>query len=179
MDDRLEQWQVTELTVHWIKAQPKVADFIALMVPGFHDAEDILQRVAVVVTQKYHQFDQSRSFTDWVIGITKYEILAFRRSKARDRHVFDESLIEQIASRYAGIEPKLERARQVMQECIERIQGRNRRVLEMWYAEEISQVQIAERLKTTPNTVYVTLHRIRTLLRNCVQRRLRLGWRSP
>ena len=176
MEERLEQWEVTELTLHWTKAQPKVADFIALMVPGFHDAEDILQRVAVVVTQKYRRYDKERSFTDWAVGIAKFEILAYRRRRARDKHIFDESLIEDIANAYTGIESKLEQARQVMQECVERIQGRNRRVLEMWYLEDISQVQIADCLNTTPNSIYVTLHRIRSILRTCVQRRLRWGW---
>jgi RNA polymerase sigma-70 factor (ECF subfamily) len=179
VDDRLDQKAVTELTVYWTRAQPQVAGFISLMVPDFHDAEDVLQRVAVALVKKFHEFDRQRSFLDWAVGIARYEILAYRRRKARDRHVFDENIIEQISQMYREAEPAFDAVREALGECVGKVTGRNRRLLEMWYLHGVNQVQIARELDTTPNTVYVSLHRIRTALRDCVRRRLKLAWEAP
>jgi RNA polymerase sigma-70 factor, ECF subfamily len=179
VDKELDQKAITELTVYWTKAQPHVANFISLMVPDFHDAEDVLQRVAVALVKKFHEFDRQRSFPDWAVGIARYEILAYRRRKARDRHVFDEEIIEKISQMYREVEPGLDEIREALGECVEKVSGRNRRLLEMWYLHGVDQVKIARELDTTPNTVYVTLHRIRTALRDCVRRRLKLTWELP
>jgi RNA polymerase sigma-70 factor (ECF subfamily) len=178
MEKELDQKAVTELTVYWTRTQPRVADFISLMITDFNDAEDVLQRVAVTLVQKFHQFDRSGSFEAWAIGIAKYEILAYRRRKARDRHVFDETILEQIAQAYPEMRPKLDEVREALGECVEKVQGRNRRLLEMWYIQGVHPGQIAQQLQTTPNTIYVTLHRLRMALRECIQRRLHWSWES-
>ena len=179
MGKGLNQKAITELTVYWTKVQPEVANFVSLMVPSFHDAEDVLQQVAVALVKKFHEFDRREPFRNWAIGIAKYEILAYRRRKARDRHVFDEALMEQVADAYEKTRPMLEEAREGLAQCMEKVQGRNRRLLEMWYRDGIDQVRIAQQLSTTPNTIYVALHRVRTALRDCVGRHLRLAGESP
>ena len=63
-----------QLTVQWAQSQPLIAAFISSLVPDFHDADDILQNVAVVTVRKYEQFDPNRSFVAWAIGIAKNEI---------------------------------------------------------------------------------------------------------
>jgi RNA polymerase sigma-70 factor (ECF subfamily) len=179
VDNGLDQKAVTELAVYWTKAQPQVANFISLMVPDFHDAEDVLQRVAVALVKKFREFDPQRSFPDWAVGIARYEILAYRRRKARDRHVFDEQIIAQITQMYREVEPAFDEVREALAECVKKVTGRNRRLLEMWYLHGVNQVQIARELNTTPSTIYVSLHRIRLALRDCVHRRLRPTWEVP
>ncbi len=179
MDKKLDQKAVTELAVYWTKAQPQVANFISLMIPDFHDAEDVLQRVAVALVKKFPEFDRRRSFPDWAVGIARYEILAYRRRKARDRHVFDESIIEQVAQLYREAEPAFDEVREALGECMAKVTGRNRRLLELWYLGHTSQMDIAREFATTPGTIYVSLHRIRTGLRDCVRRRLHLNLEAP
>ena len=179
MNDELNQKAVTELAVYWTKAQSHVASFISLMVPDFHDAEDVLQRVAVALVKKFHEFDRQRSFRDWAVGIARYEILAYQRRKARDRHVFDENIIKQVSQMYREAESAFDDVREALAECVGKVTGRNRRLLEMWYLNGVNQVEIARELDTTPNTVYVSLHRIRTALRDCVRRRLKWTWEVP
>ena len=60
-----------QITVQWAQSQPLIAAFISSLVPDFHDADDILQNVAVVTVRKYEQFDPNRSFVAWAIGIAK------------------------------------------------------------------------------------------------------------
>ena len=65
------QQDITDLTLHWTRAQPVVAGFISSMVPDFNDAEDILQRVALVIVKKFNQYDKNKLFLVWAMGIAK------------------------------------------------------------------------------------------------------------
>jgi hypothetical protein len=47
--DKFDNEMMADLTVQWTRAQPIVAGFISAMVPNFSDAEDVLQRVALVI----------------------------------------------------------------------------------------------------------------------------------
>ena len=84
----------------WTAAQPTISAFIRTLIPDFQQADDVLQRVAVTLVRKYDQYDPSRPFGAWAIGVAKYEVLYFRRERATDKHLFGDVLVEQIASRY-------------------------------------------------------------------------------
>lgn len=174
----MNQTEVAELTVLWTQTQNRVADFISLLVPDFHDAQDVLQRVAIALVRHFDRYDKSKSFYNWAIGIAKYEILLYRRERSRDRHVFDEGLMDQILQAYQENEPYLQEARKALNICLQGLKGKHRQLVDKWYLQGVSHDQIANELKTSPNVIYVTLHRIRVSLRECVRRRLDVGWEA-
>ena len=96
MDSR----DVEELTCLWTAAQRMVSAFLRTLVPNPSDREDLLQQVAVVIVQKFPQYDRARPFTSWAIGIAKQEVLAYRRHLRTDRHLFNDALVDRIALTY-------------------------------------------------------------------------------
>lgn len=68
----------------WTAAQPAVSAYIASLIPHFHDAEDILQSVALIAVQKSEQYDPATSFLSWCIGIARLEVLAWWRRQGRE-----------------------------------------------------------------------------------------------
>ena len=100
--DKFNEQTMTELTIRWTKAQPVVSGFISSMVPNFHDAEDILQRVALALVRKFDQYNHSKPFVDWALGMARYEILAYRRNKTTDKHFFDHDVITSMAAAAAN-----------------------------------------------------------------------------
>ena len=48
-----------------------VAAFVLSIIPDFHQAEDVLQQVAVVLVREFGQFDTSRPFLPWALGIAQ------------------------------------------------------------------------------------------------------------
>jgi RNA polymerase sigma-70 factor (ECF subfamily) len=88
-----------QLTVQWAQSQPLIAAFISSLVPDFHDANDILQNVAVVTVRKYEQFDPNRSFVAWAIGIAKNEILKYQ-SKQGNRGLLDIDAVDTVTQVY-------------------------------------------------------------------------------
>jgi RNA polymerase sigma-70 factor (ECF subfamily) len=171
--DKFNERTMADLTIRWTKAQPIVSGFISSMVPNFHDAEDILQRVALVLVRKFDQYDRNSPFVGWALGIAKYEILAYKRRKTTDKHLFDHEIITQMAAAYERTESNLPPVRRALVTCLEKFQGRNRRLLEMWYTNQHSAGHIARALRIAKSTVYVILHRTRVALRRCVERQLK------
>ena len=172
IDDQ-KQAATKQLAVYWTQAQPAVFSFICALIPSFHDAQDVLQRVAVVLVEKFDQYDPQRRFVDWAIGIARYEVLKYQRRVARDRQVFQqEATIDALVEAYAASQVPFNALHQALGKCLTHLKDRDRRLLRMWYAQEAGPEKIMQALGVAKKTVYVLLHRLRRSLRACVERRL-------
>jgi RNA polymerase sigma-70 factor (ECF subfamily) len=160
------------LAAHWVKAQPVVAAFIGSIVRDSHRADDLLQEVARISAVKFDEYDSSRAFTSWVLGIARFEILRFRRAQGRSRVMFSDSLLENLIEDFREQSEDSEDRRKALRDCLDSISGRRRIVLEMRYQRDLRPPEIAERLGITPNAVLVLLHRTRRILADCIGRRL-------
>ena len=164
-----------ELAAHWAKSQPLIAVFVASIVTNVHDADDILQNVALVTARKFDQYDKNRPFVAWAIGIARNEILKYYED--RRTTILSVDAIEQIAQvcdseTLHGADTTADRM-QALRQCMERLKVRWRTVLEMHYLRELSPARIAQQLDMSQANVFVILHRVRVALRECVEQRLR------
>jgi len=165
--------EMQRFAVRWTQAQPSVAAFITALVPDFHDAEDLLQRVAVTLVDKYDQYDPAQPFVGWAIGVARVEILRFRQECQRDRLIFDAETIEAVATAYEEINPDLGAINNALNYCMDKLTGRLREVFDLHYLREHAPAEVAEMLDVSLNSVFVSLHRARVSLRDCIQRRLK------
>ena len=168
-----------QLTVRWAQSQPLIASFISSLVPDFHDADDILQNVAMVTVRKYEQFDPNRSFVAWAIGIAKNEILKYQSKQGKRHLLLDIDAIDSVTQVYAKESSTIHDTRidlkNAISTCMSRLKGKWQQIMEMHYLREQSAARIAQHLGMTRNSVFVALHRIRIALRDCVNRRLGEG----
>ena len=59
--DRKPEIQTRErLTRLWLEAEPAVRAYVGASVRGFHDAEDVVQQVALTAARRFDEFDASR-----------------------------------------------------------------------------------------------------------------------
>jgi DNA-directed RNA polymerase specialized sigma24 family protein len=72
----------------WSEAQPVVAAMVAGAVVDFQHSEDLVSQVAETVVMKFDEYDRSRPFTPWALGITRNMILRYYERRAGDRLVF-------------------------------------------------------------------------------------------
>ena len=167
-----------QITVQWAQSQPLIAAFISSLVPDFHDADDILQNVAMVTVRKYEQFDPNRSFVAWAVGIAKNEILKYQ-SKQGNRGLLDIGAIDAVTQVYTKESSTIHDTRidlrNAISTCMSQLKGKWQKIMDMHYLREQSAARIAQQLGMTRNNVFVTLHRIRIALRDCVNRRLGEG----
>jgi RNA polymerase sigma-70 factor (ECF subfamily) len=161
-----------ELAGLWVQSQPAIAAYLTANVVDAHHAEDLVQDVAQVVAEKFAEYDRERSFTSWALGIARNRLLKYYRSRARDRLVLSEMALSKLGEALERVEQEAEDRRIALRTCLDRVAGRRRKVLELRYGENAKVTEIAEKLGMSPDGVSVMLHRIRTILYECVQKQL-------
>ncbi len=115
----------------------------------------------------------------WLRGVARNQLLMHFR-KARSNPVSSDPVMLQQALEQADEIFAGELLRngdgfdyvEALQKCLARLQGTQRKVLDMFYAEEFSRAQIAETLNMSEDGIKSLLRRMRTALRQCVQARL-------
>jgi RNA polymerase sigma-70 factor (ECF subfamily) len=156
----------------WVQSQAAISAYVTANVIDMHHAEDLVQEVAQVVAEKFSEYDRTRSFTSWALGIARNRLLKYYRTRSRDRLVLSETALTQLANALERVEDEAEQRRVALRKCLDQIEGRRRTVLEMRYGENTKVATIAEQLEMSVDSVSVMLHRIRTALFECIQRQL-------
>lgn len=59
-----------------------------------------------------------------------------------------------------------------LRQCIDQLDGRPRRVVELFYGQGLDRPAVATAMQLKPNGVKTLLQRVRATLRNCIERRL-------
>ena len=172
---------VEQLTVLWMKAQPAIAGYISSLVRDYYQADDILQNVAVIVVRKRESYDVDLPFVPWAIGIAKLEVLKHRRTVARDRlrFEFDEALVEKLTDSYQAAAEDLDRDREAVRYCVEKLDTRQREAIRMRHYEDVKSPEIASRMRITPQAARALLYRARKMLVECISKRLRQEVHRP
>ena len=164
--------QRRELARQWVAVQPSVSAYIWSCIPDFHAAEDLLQDVAEDVASSFGRYDPDRPFIGWVLGIARFKVTDYYRKHSRDRHVFQGESLERLVAAFETVFPEVDPKREALEHCIDKLQAKSRRALEMRYEQDMKPAQIAEAIGSTPGSVRVTLTRIRTALSKCIETRL-------
>jgi RNA polymerase sigma-70 factor (ECF subfamily) len=90
---------------------------------------------------------------------------------------FSDETIERLAEERTAHEDTLSRQREALAVCVEKLDADSRELLESRYASGIALRQFAEQHGKSANALYLTMHRIRLRLVECVNRTLKLeGW---
>lgn len=154
----------------FIENQGRLYAYIATLLPHRDDAEEVLQRTSMVLWQKWDRFDQQRGFLPWARGIALNEVRnLLRRSERRNVHL-SEPILELLAVEFE--ERRDEQRTAALSTCLERLQRRQRDLVEQCYLGSLEIKAIAESLGLTPDALYMRLHRIRKTLIECVNREL-------
>ena len=157
-----------EMTLYWTHSQPIVGAYISSAIPSFEDANDVLQSVALAIVRSYHNYNKQTPFTAWAIGVARNEVLHYYRKTGRDRHVFDDDLVKQIADVYQQKSNELPEIKNALELCMSKLQGRWRQVIDFRYLRGMDARRIGQAFGISQNAVFALLHRIRHSLRECI-----------
>ena len=86
------------LVDHLTRQQSSLFHYILSLVPDPVSAQDILQETNLVLWRKAAEYDSALPFMPWACRIALYQVKAHRRDQARDLHVFDDEVLDQLAA---------------------------------------------------------------------------------
>lgn len=157
----------------WLPAQPVVVSVLAARVGDRAAVEDLVQEVALAAFRQLAQYDETRSFTAWVLGIAQHKAVDWLRRNGPKRLVVrDEQALATLMQVGAELERELSERELALHGCLEVLQGRAREVVRHHYVDERPVAEIATAMGLSVANIKVMLYRVREALRACVEKRL-------
>ncbi|MFK7789130.1 MAG: sigma-70 family RNA polymerase sigma factor [Phycisphaeraceae bacterium] len=160
------------LTLLWMQAQPTVEAYLNSLIRNRATAEDVLQQVALTVTEKFDTFDHDRSFTGWAMGIARNKTLQYFGKASSDRHRFSNDLLLQLSETHERLSEQAKDQRDALALCLDKLPPKSKALLERRYVQDLKPGKIADTLGLSANAVRLSLHRIRKALQTCIEDRL-------
>ena len=154
------------------KFQRRVFLFILSQVPTPVDAEEIHQETNVIIWRKFDRFELGTNFLAWACQIARYEVLKYRERQRRDRHLFSDEFVRQVASDAIEQADVLEQRRQHLAVWLSKLRDQDRELIQQRYSVGESGKSVAELIGRPSNSVYQSLSRIRRTLLECVNRQI-------
>lgn len=155
------------------KFEPLVRAYVRNGLQNHDEILEVMQETSIIAWEKFGKLkDPEENFGKWMCVIARYEILKFRRDKARSRVILDNDLVETILDE--GIEefPKNTNKLDHLQECLRTFSDFNRKLVYLPYQKNNSFVDLAKQINKTPEALYKRASRLRLALADCIQKKL-------
>src|SRR5690606_34393882 len=89
--------RVSEFARLLLESRKRLHAFILTLVPHWDDAEELEQRTAIILWQKFGEYVPGTNFLTWACQVARWEINNYRRTKGRSRLYFSNELMTALA----------------------------------------------------------------------------------
>ena len=141
--------------------------YITTLLGDADAASNVLQETNIVLWRKMSDFRPGTSFGAWSHKVAYWQTLAYLRDRKRDKHVFSEELVQQIASRPV-LEKELDETRIALRHCLAKLSQQHLDLIKQRYNGSEKLESMAGKLGIKQNALKVRLHRIRRALQECI-----------
>lgn len=158
----------------FLKAEGRIFTSILTLLPHRADAEDVLQEASAIMWEKFDERTPPDDFAAWGSRIAYFRVLEHRRKKRRERVVFSDRMVEQVAETMSGEARalRLDDRRERLVGCLNKLGRRDRELLTERLKEGATTRSTADRIGRSVDAVYKAMAKIRKSLLDCVARAL-------
>lgn len=157
---------VSLLTEH----QADLWAYIISQLPGSPDVGDILQKTNLALWTKQSDFEVGTNFRAWAFTVARFEILShLKKHKRGNWLVFNDDLIDTIATESPEAIPDSSTRLQLLEECMQKLRPNHQELLNHRYQSKEGLESYSRQCGRSVSSLSVTLHRVRTTLRKCIQ----------
>ena len=158
--------------VLFTKCQGRIQAFIRTLVHDPTKADDVFQDTSLVLWRSFATFRRDAEFLPWALGTARHQVLFYWRTRRRDRHVFSEALLADLADSTVTALEASESRMAALETCIATLSTRQRELLRMFYGENQRAEKIARHWGRSVHAVYKALKVMRKALFDCVTLKL-------
>ncbi len=141
-------------------------------VRGHTEVDEVMQRVSLIAWKKFGQLNDPSDFPKWACAIARFEIMKFRRERARDLLQFNDGVIEMLMTESIEETEIRDHRIHLLEECLKELPEDRRELLMQAYESESSMKELAELIGRTPEALYQMMSRLRMTLLLCVERKM-------
>ncbi len=154
------------------KSQRRLYAFIFSLVGRAAAAEDVLQETNLILWKKASEFRPGSRFDYWAGRVAYYQVMAYRKRLQRDKLIFSENMIKQLAAESLERDSRFAQRTQALRDCLQKLPADQKAMVSDRYAKEGSVKRLAHKLQKSVGAISQTLFRIRQMLHDCVTRTL-------
>ena len=166
-DNRQRNDQIVQLLTG---VQQQLVRNIRALVPHRADADEVLQETNLFIWRHADEYELGTNFAAWACKIAHYQVLTFRKRKARCRLRFSDTLVDQLATNAERTPAWSEDDVEAFEKCKAKLSPADRELLELRYEPGATVAEVARLVGRSVKAVYNTLGRVRTSLLECIQR---------
>lgn len=137
-------------------------------------ADEVLQETNVALLRKEDQFEPGSNFKAWACSVAFYQVLTSRKSRRRNRLVFDEKLLSTLSDEGGRHVEQQDARRQALRQCLAVLSPSQKSLLQRRYRGDAVN-RIAADLGRSVGAISQTLYRARQALKECILSKLAKG----
>ncbi len=150
----------------------RLYSYIMTVVHNYGDADDILQETALVLWEKFDQFQEGTSFGAWAVAIARNMALQFMQKNKRTRMIFGEEFYTQVSDYSQENTSDVSHIEKALNNCIVKLSDNNQKLLSLRYKKNVPIKRISQLTGRSANALYQNFWKITQVLRICIQRQL-------
>ena len=155
-----------------VTLQTRLYAYILTLLADAEAAEDVLQETNLILYRKAADFTEGTNFDAWAFRTARNQCLAYWTLRGRDRLILDDQILYQSASAVETSQVELDRRREALRDCLQRLPDHQRELVQARYEAGGSVIGIAKTQGSTESAISQALYRIRAALSRCIQARL-------
>lgn len=160
-----------------VNHQAALRAFVLSLLPGSPDVDDVIQETNAEIWQKRGDFRIGTNFKSWMFSVAKFKVMSVWRDHQRRKvwAVPDETLMKLVERIEEGALNSTEARHDILRVCLERLRAEDRSLILNRYISGHSMARLSREIGRPRDSLKVSLHRIRTALKACIQKRIKFG----
>lgn len=155
-----------------VTIQPRLYGFILTRLANHEHTWDVLQKTNLLICEKVDKFEVGTNFDAWAFTIARFQVMAWRKSQARNKLVFSDAVFEMIDHDPTEEAEAVTSRITALRQCVQRLKPADRSLLQYRYGDALSIAVIADILDTTVAALTMKLSRLRRQLAACISQQL-------
>jgi RNA polymerase sigma-70 factor, ECF subfamily len=163
----------SEIVALIARHQARLRGLVRCLLVRAADVDDLLQEVNSVLWEKACEFEMGTDFWAWASQIARFKALNHIRKYRRQRLVFDDGLLNQIAEAADRRLVELDRRRDALDHCLQQLPPAQRQLIDLRYSGGHAMEVISEMIGRPEGSIRQTLYRIRAALLACIESKIK------
>ena len=150
--------------------QSRLYAYVLSLLGDRTQAEDVMQETNAVLWRKANDFKLGTNFGAWMLKVAYLQVMAHRRKITRDRLVFDDDFLADIADDAQQQSERHEEKQRLLADCIGKLNERYQNLIRRRYTEGATLESMASQSHQSEGSIKQALFRARNALIECVKR---------
>lgn len=150
----------------------RIKAYVFALMRDWDASQEVFQQVSISLWERFADYDPAHPFLAWALGIARHKALHEWRRQRRQLPVLSPEAMAVLEPVWVEESAGIDSETAALNQCLERVDGSARRLLDLRYRDDLPLADIAGRTGQSLSAVTKTLARLRDRLADCVRGRL-------